>query len=52
MVVPAGRDNRLTIVKVVKVEYFAPEKAPFPLERTKRILRRCTEEELAQLEAE
>ncbi len=52
VVVPAGRDNRLTIVKVVKVEYFAPEKAPFPLERTKRVLRRCTEEELAQLEAE
>ena len=49
VIVPAGRDNRLTIVKVIRVEYFAPDEVPFPLARTKRILRRCTKDELLQL---
>ena len=48
VVVPAGRDNRLTVAKVTKVEYFAAEDVPFPIEKTKKILRRCTDEELKQ----
>lgn len=45
VVVPAGRDNHLSIARIVKVEYFAPADVPFPIEKTKVILRRCTEDD-------
>ena len=38
--VPAGKDNHLAIVKIVKKEYFSEEDAPFPPEKTKRIIRK------------
>ena len=46
VVVPAGRDNHEAIVEVVDIEYFTDEDAPFPIEKTKHILRKCTEEDL------
>ena len=49
VVVPAGKDNHLTIAEIVDVEYFPPESVPFPLEKTKMILRRCTEEDYQEL---
>ena len=42
VLVPVGRDNRPVKGKVLKVAYFAPEEVPFPVQRTKKILRRCT----------
>lgn len=49
VVVPAGKDNHLTIVTITEVEYYAPEDVPFPLEKTKMILRRCTAEDYKEL---
>ncbi len=40
VVVPAGPDNTETVVKIVSVEYRQPENAPFPVEKTKHILRK------------
>ena len=49
VVVPAGNDNHLSIAKIVKVEYFAPADVPFPIEKTKVILRRCTEDDYNEI---
>lgn len=49
VVVPAGKDNHLAIAEIVDVEYFPPESVPFPLEKTKMILRRCTEEDYDEI---
>lgn len=38
VVVPVGRSNQEAVVKVVKVEYFAREEVPRPIEATKYIL--------------
>jgi len=46
VVVPAGRDNHEAIVEVVDIEYFTDEDAPFPIEKTKHILRKYTDEDL------
>lgn len=45
VVAPAGEDNCESIVQVESVAYFAADEVPYPLEKTKRILRKCTEEE-------
>lgn len=44
--VPVGTDGGESIAEVVKIEYFAEEDAPFPLNKMKSILRKCTEEDL------
>ena len=41
VIVPAGAQNRETRVRVEEVEYFREDKLPMPLERVKRVLRRC-----------
>lgn len=46
VVVPAGRNNREALAEIVKIEHFAPEEVPFPIEQTKSILRRYTGEVL------
>lgn len=43
VVVPAGSDNHNAVVEVVNVEYFAEENVPLPIEKTKRIIRKCTD---------
>lgn len=50
VVVPAGKDNHLAIAEIVKVEYFLPESVPFPLEKTKMILRQYTEEDYDEID--
>lgn len=42
---PAGKDNKEKIVRVTDVEYLQPEEAPFPVEKTKKLIRRLTLEE-------
>lgn len=44
VIVPAGIDNHEAIVEVVDIEYFSKENVPFPLEKTKRIIRKWTDE--------
>lgn len=41
VLVPAGKDNHEAVVEVVNIEYFREENAPLPVEKTKRIIRRC-----------
>ena len=43
VIVPAGKDNHEAVVEVVKKEYFAEENVPLPMEKTKYIIRKCTE---------
>lgn len=43
MLVPAGYDNHQVIAKVVDIGYYTAENVPFPLDRTKHIIRKCNE---------
>lgn len=45
VIVPAGKDNHEAVVEVVKEEYFAEENVPLPMEKTKHIIRKCTEDD-------
>lgn len=45
VIVPVGKDNHHSAAAVVKVEYFAEEDVPLPLDRTKHIIRKCTDED-------
>ena len=47
VIVPVGKDNHHSAAEVVKVEYFAEEDVPLPLERTKHIIHKCTDEDFA-----
>ncbi|WP_373484077.1 hypothetical protein [Acetobacterium sp.] len=46
VLVPAGGDNHIAMVAVVNIEYFSQENVPMPVDKTKRIIRKCTEEDL------
>ena len=50
MIVPVGKDNHHSAAEVVKVEYFAEEDAPLPLNRNKHIIRKCTDEDFDSTE--
>ena len=43
VVVPTGPEDRETVAKIEKIECFSPESVPYPIEKTKCILRRCPE---------
>lgn len=43
VMVPAGMDDHLAMVKVVKIEYFKEEDAPFPMNKIKKIVRKAAE---------
>lgn len=45
VLVPAGKDNHEAVVEVVNIEYFSKENVPFPIEKTKRIIRKCKDED-------
>lgn len=44
VIVPAGKTNREAVVMVMDVKYFHPDNAPLPPEKTKHIIRKCTDE--------
>ena len=46
VIVPAGADNHEAIVEVVKKEYFSKDAVPLPVEKTKHIIRKCTDDDL------
>ena len=52
VMVPAGKENLPSVVQVVNIQFFTPETAPFPPEKTKRILHRCSWQELEEPEEE
>lgn len=45
---PAGKDNKEKIVRVTDVEYLQPEKAPLPVEKIKKVVRKLTPDEYEQ----
>ena len=45
VVVPAGQDNHEAIVRIESIEYHPAEEAPFPIEKTKHILRKYEEDD-------
>ena len=45
VLVPAGKDNHEAVVEVVNIEYFSEENVPLPVEKTKRIIRKCKNED-------
>ncbi len=52
VVVPAGKDNHEAMVKVVDIEYFAEEDAPFPVSKTKHIIRKCSDDDIERFLSE
>ena len=45
VIVPAGKDNHEAIVEVVDIEYFDTNDVPLPVEKTKRIIRKYSEDD-------
>lgn len=45
VLVPVGKDNREVVVEVVNIEYFSEDNVPLPIEKTKRIIRKCMDED-------
>ena len=41
--VPAGIDDHLAMVKVVKIEYFKEGDVPFPMNKIKKIVRKAAD---------
>ncbi len=46
VVVPVGDEMEENIVKIVKKSYYTAEDAPYPVENTKHIIRKATDEEV------
>lgn len=46
VVVAVGDESHLAIAKIIRIDYFPEDKVPFPINRTKPILRKCTKDEL------
>lgn len=46
VIVPVGKDNHEEIVNVVNIDYFNEENAPFPMDKLKWIIRKCTLDDL------
>ena len=46
----AGKDNHEVVVEVVNIEYFSKENVPLPVERTKQIIRKCTNKDFGLLD--
>ncbi len=40
-----GNDNHEAVVEVVNIEYFSEENVPLPVEKRKRIIGKCTDED-------
>lgn len=45
VLVPVGNKARPAIVKIVEIEYFQAAESPMPLEKVKRVIRKCTDED-------
>ena len=43
VIVPVGEDGHSVIAEIVNIEYFQEDKVPFPLNKVKRVTRKCTD---------
>jgi len=46
VLVPVGKDSHTAVVEIVNIEYFAEDDVPLPLDKTKRIIRKSTEDDI------
>jgi len=46
VLVPVGLDNRNSIAVVAGIDYFPADKTPFPLDKVKKIIRKCNDDDL------
>ena len=46
VLVPVGEETEFKPARVVNIEYFDKADAPYPLEKVKKIVRKCTDEDL------
>lgn len=46
VVVPVGSKNRTSIAQIESIQYYAEDSVLFPVDKIKRIIRKCTEEDL------
>lgn len=44
--VPVGKDNHEAVGRIEKIEFFSEDNVPLPLDKTKMITRKCTEDDL------
>lgn len=44
VLVPAGKNNHEAVAEVMNIEYFGEENVPLPIEKTNRIIHKCTDE--------
>lgn len=51
VVVPAGRENKEQTAQIQDIEYFHKEEVPFPLDRTKRILRKAVMHKVSDVQS-
>lgn len=45
VIAQAGTDEHTAVVEVVKIEYFSKDNVPFPVEKAKHIIRKCSNED-------
>lgn len=45
VLVPIGKDGHTAIAKIIRIEYFQEDKAPFPMDKIKQIIRKCTDDD-------
>lgn len=50
VIVPVGKDGHTATARIVDIEYFQEDKVPFPLDKVKRIIRKCAPEDLKEQE--
>ena len=42
VIVPVGKDANTAVAEVIDIEYYSMERAPFPIEKVKHIIRKCS----------
>lgn len=52
VIVPAGKDNIERVGRVEKVQYHSRWTAPYPINKAKKIIRICTEDDALRIEKE
>ncbi|MEG1869182.1 MAG: hypothetical protein RR219_09700, partial [Clostridiales bacterium] len=45
VLVPVGKEANTSLAQIVDIEYFSKDNVPFPLEKVKSIIRKCTDED-------
>ena len=46
VLVPVGKESALKPAEIVKIDYFDKENAPYPINKVKKIIRKCTFDDL------